>query len=108
MTFMNPTEALLETLHILVWLIPSLADWITICQFCFGYLGNPARITMGHIATTAAKIDRQITLLELLWSVDKRVFFSLMGRGLRRYLRFSAGFRRASAHKEHNPPGPLA
>lgn len=107
MTHIHPAEMMLEILHILMWLIPYLADWITICQFCSGYLRNPIRIAMGYIATNLSEIDHQLALLELLWSVDKRRAFSLMGRGLRIYLRLSTGFRKASTHKEQNPPGLL-
>ena len=107
MTYIHPAETLLETLHILTWLIPYLADWITIYQFYSGYLHNPTRIAMRHIITAISEFDRKVALIELTWSVDNRALFSLMGRGLRIYLRLSADFMKASTHKEQTPPGLL-
>ena len=107
MTSSNPVEALLGTIHILMSLIPTLADWITIWYFCSSYLYNPGRIALGYILSLFSKINREAVLIELMLSVDERKSIQIIGRGVRTYLKLTALLKKTPASEKDKPSGLL-
>lgn len=97
MTSSNPAEALLGTIHILMSLIPTLADWITIWLFCSSYLCNPAQLALRYTMTLFSRIDQKLVLIELQLSVNERKSVQFIGRGLRTHLKITALLKKAIA-----------